>query len=207
MRAKKNKLTVRPSIQSVRDGLNRLESVFTSKGKNSLPLLIAALSLLLSIAGLVYTSRTFSITHRPYLGVIDVHFQLLETPPTVIAWQFVVKNVGDQPATMRIEKNVATLTSQHGATALPLVGSGEDQIHYVMPGQTVELFGQYSEVDKPIKMTDILNGAARLEVFINLTYSGEGAIGRKSYYYSSHFRFETPKGFPSVFSTIKAEGN
>ncbi len=59
-----------------------------------LPLLISSLALAVSAGSFIYTIRTYAVSHRPYLGVVDGPFQFVENPPRAMTWKFVVKNVG-----------------------------------------------------------------------------------------------------------------
>jgi hypothetical protein len=171
------------------------------------PVIISIVSLLISIGGYLYTVRTYSVSHRPYLGVVDSTFQLVENPPRAIVWKFIVKNVGSQPAVLRIDENKSTLTTPSGVTPLPSLGAIGETVTYIMPGQTVELLGQYTEVGGPVKMEEIMNGSVLLDIYIRLSYSSEGAIWRKNYSYSSQIRFHTVKGVAPGFATVKAEGD
>lgn len=171
------------------------------------PILIATTSLLISIGGYLYTMRTYSVSHRPYLGVVDTSFQLVENPPRAVVWKFIVKNVGSQPAALSINENKSTLTTPGGVTTLPSLGAIGETVSYVMPGQTVELFGQYTEEGGVVKMEEIMNGSVLLDIYIRLSYSSEGAIWRKNYSYSSQIRFHTVKGVAPGFASVKAEGD
>lgn len=172
------------------------------------PVIISALALVISTGGLLYTIRTYTVSNRPYLGVTDSNFQLVEDPPRAIVWKFTVKNVGSQPAVLKIEEHKTTLTAPSGdQLPLPLVGSTGETVSYVMPNQAVELTGFYSEVNSPVRMEEILNGSAFLDTYIKLSYSSEGALGRNQYSYSTQIRFYTVKGVAPGFSTVKAEGN
>ncbi len=171
------------------------------------PIIISATSLIISVGGFLYTIRTYSVSHRPYLGVVDSSFQLIENPPRAIVWKFIVKNTGSQPGVLHIDESKGTLTTPSGVSTLPTLGSIGDTVSYVMPGQTVELLGQYTEVGGPVKMEEILNGSVLLDIYIRLSYTSEGAIGSKRYSYSSQIRFHTVKGVAPGFATVKAEGD
>ena len=122
----------------------------------SVPVFISAVALVISTFGLIYTIRTYAVSHRPYVGVTDSVLQLVENPPRGIVWKFIVKNVGAQPASLKIEESKATLTAPSGVSTLPSLGNIGQTVIYLMPGQTVELLGQYSEVNNPVKMEEIL---------------------------------------------------
>jgi hypothetical protein len=171
------------------------------------PLLISVTSLVISIGGLIYTVRTYSVSHRPYLGIVESGFQLVENPPRAITWKLIVKNTGSQPATLRIDENKATLTTPSGVSTLPTLGDVGDTVGYLMPGQTIELLGQYSDVGGSVKMEEILNGSVLLDVYTRLSYTGAGVIGSNRYFYYSQTRFHAVKGVSPGFATFKAEGN
>ena len=172
-----------------------------------IPIVFSAFALIISTGGLLYTVRTYSVTHRPYLGIVDGNYQLLENPPRAIIWKFIIKNVGTQPAVLKIEQNKTTITTPSGVMTLPTLGDIGETVSYVMPGQTVHLLGQYSEVNNPTRMDEIINGSAVLDTYINLSYFSEGAFGTKNYNYSTQFRFHSVRGVEPGFSTVKAEGN
>jgi hypothetical protein len=137
---------------------------------------------------------------------VESSFQFIEEPPRAMTWKLIVKNTGSQPATLR-EDNWATLTTSNGVQKLPLLGAIGDTVTYVMPGQTVELLGQYSEVNGPVKMQDILNGSVLLDIYTRLSYTGEAAIGSNRYTYYSQTRFHTVNGVAPGFAMVKAEGD
>lgn len=171
------------------------------------PILISTFSLLISLGGFLYTVRSFSVTHRPYLGVVDSQYQLVETPPRAIVWKLILKNTGSKPAILKIDEYKATLSKQNKITILPSLGSLSDTISYVMPGESIVLLGQYTEVGGVVKMEEILNGSIFLDINMKLSYSGKNATGKSKYYYSSQIRFHAIEGFPASFATVKAEGN
>jgi len=55
------------------------------------PMIIALGALAVSVIGLMFTARTYGVTHRPYVGIIDTPFQLIESPPRAITWKLVLK--------------------------------------------------------------------------------------------------------------------
>ena len=171
------------------------------------PITISTMSLLISIGGFLYTIRTYSVSHRPYIGVVDSTFQLVENPPRAVVWKFVLKNVGSQPAVLSTNENKGTLTTPSGVTTLPSLGDIGETVTYVMPGQTLELLGQYNEVGGPVRIEEIMNGAVLLDIFIRISYSSEGAISRKNYSYSTQIRFHAVKGVAPGFATVRAEGD
>lgn len=70
----------------------------------------------------------------------------LQLPPHAIVWKLVLKNVGTIPASVKIEENRATLTTPEGVSPLQSLGPIGDTRTYLMPDQTINLFGQYTEV-------------------------------------------------------------
>ena len=116
-----------------------------------IPIVLASLSLLVSVGGLLYRIRTYASSRRPYIGVVDSAFQLVENPPRAIVWKLVLKNVGTIPASVKIEENRATLTTPEGVSPLPSLGAIGDTRTYLMPDQTIDLLGQYTEVGGPIQ--------------------------------------------------------
>jgi hypothetical protein len=171
------------------------------------PILISTLALIISVGGFLYTIRTYSVSHRPYLGIVESNFQLVENPPRAIIWKFIVKNTGSQPTVLHVDESKGTLTTTSGVSTLPTLGDIGNAVSYVMPGQTIELIGQYTEVGGPVKMEEILNGSVLLDVYTRLSYTSEGALGNKKYTYSSQIRFHTVKGVAPGFTTVKAEGD
>lgn len=108
------------------------------------PIIISFLAFGVSLVGLIYTARTYAVSHRPYLGIVDMPFQLVENPPRAIIWKMVVKNVGSVPGFMVVQENSARLTTPAGTSTLGSLGAIERTGTLVMPGQTVELLGQYT---------------------------------------------------------------
>lgn len=113
--------------------------------------------------------RTYSVSHRPYLGIVSSPFQFIENPPRGITWKYIVKNTGTQPAVMKVEANTTTLTKSSRVYTFPSRGGLGDSIMYVMPEQSVELIGHYNEVDGEVKMQELLNGSAFLETNVRIS--------------------------------------
>jgi len=119
----------------------------------------------------------------------------------------VLKNVGSVPGFLRIEENSARLTTPAGVSQLGSLGAIGDVGTMVMPGQTTDLIGQYTEVGGPVPMGDILKGAATLDVSVKLSYEFPSWIWRGRQYYRAHVRFHVIKGVAPGFAMVSAEAN
>lgn len=173
----------------------------------ALPLVISLLALGLSLVGLLYTARTYAVLHRPYIGIVDMPFQLVENPPRGMIWKVVLKNVGSIPGFLTIEENSASLTTPAGVTGLPALGGLTDAGTMVMPGQTTELPGAYTEVGNQIPFNDILTGTATLKLTVRLSYKFPGWLWRRSAFYRAVVRFQVVKGFAPAFVMLSAEAD
>jgi len=171
------------------------------------PIIISLLAFLVSLLGLAYTARTYAVSHRPYLGIVDMPFQLVENPPRAIVWKMVVKNVGSLPAFMTVQENSARLATPAGTSTLASLGAIGRAGTMVMPGQTVDLLGQYTEVGGPVPMSDILSGTAALNITVRLTYEFPSWLRAGRRYYNADVLFHVVEGVAPGFTMISAEAN
>lgn len=81
-----------------------------------------------------------------------------------------LKNVGTIPASVTIEENRATLTTPEGVSPLQSLGAIGDTRTYLMPDQTIDLLGQYTEVGGPIQMRQMLEGIVVLDLHVSVSY-------------------------------------
>jgi hypothetical protein len=188
-------------------GVNNRLGGFVSQSVTVVPLVISCCALLVSLIGLLYTARNYAASHRPYIGVVDTPFHLGENPPRAIVWKVVVKNVGTVPGFVVIAENTATLSNHAGSSMLPSLGAFGKTGTLLMPGQIVELLGQYSEVGGPVPMADILSGQATLELAIRMTYEFSSWLWPSKREYAATLRFHVVKGVEPGFAMIGASAN
>lgn len=172
-----------------------------------LPIVISSLALLLSGGSLFYTIRLFTVTQRPYVGVTEVQHQFVENPPRAMLWKAVVKNVGALPGNVRVDENTATITTHAGVTTLSSLGGIGRTMTFLMPGQTIDLIGQYSEVGSPTKMSELLNGSATLDLKVRLSYDNPGWFFGRTRHYSTSIRFHVTPGVMPGFAMVSAESD
>jgi hypothetical protein len=181
-------------------------SINPEKLFRAFPLGLSICALLVSAIGLVYTARTYAVSHRPYIGIVEIPFQLVEGPPRGITWHVVIKNVGNLPGFLTVDEYSVTLTSSAGFSSLPVHGVGRVRT-LLMPGATTHLLGQYMEGGGPVLMNDILGGSATMNVTVKLSYDFPSWLWSDQRYYVSSIRFLVVKGFAPFFSIISAEAN
>ena len=111
------------------------------------------------------------------------------------------------PSKCQIEENRATLTTPEGVLPLPSLGAIGDTRTYVMPDQTIDLLGQYTEVGGPIQMRQILEGIVLLDLHVSVSYQSQGAFRKVNHSYRTRIRFHAIKGVEPGFSTVSAVGD
>lgn len=172
-----------------------------------LPIMISLLALVVSVVGLAYTARNYAVTQRPHIGITDMPFQLVESPPRAVIWKLVVKNVGALPGFLTVRENVARLTTPSTTSTLGSLGGIGQAGAMVMPGQTVDLVGQYSEVGGAVPMADILSGTATLSISVKLSYTFPSWLWAGVRTYDAEIRFHTVKGVAPGFVMLSAKAD
>jgi hypothetical protein len=159
------------------------------------------LALAVSAASLWFTARSFYVTQRPYIGIVEQRYNLLGNPPSGMAWAFVLSNVGSRPAWVRVEEHRTSVTRGGKTVDLPLLGPPGGGI-YLMPGQKAPLNGQFSDANGAVTVQEVLLGTAKLRSTIRISYAGESPfIGERkfTYFAVSEFRhYVMPQGFYMV---------
>jgi hypothetical protein len=161
--------------------------------------MLTVISLVVAILSFLYTARTFTLTNRAYVGVIEHDYQIYGEPPTAMTWRFVMKNVGTAPTWVTVKAHFGTVIDSTGvARTLPLFGEPMGGI-YMMPGQTADLTSQLSDAGGNARVVDILAGRTKLRVEIRLSYDSPSAFGfgrTHKYEATSEFRVNpTPPRF------------
>lgn len=172
-----------------------------------LPIVISLLALVVSVVSLAYTARNYAVTQRPHIGITEMPFQLVESPPRAIVWKLVVKNVGVLPGFLTVRENAARLTTPSTTSTLGSLGGIGEAGTMVMPGQTVDLLGQYSEIGGAVPMADILSGNATLTVSVKLYYTFPSWLWAGVRTYDAEIRFHTVKGVVPGFVMVSAKAN
>lgn len=167
---------------------------------------LAVTSAVISVSSFTYTLRTYAVTHRPYVGVYEVNYQLLGTPSTGMSRAFVLKNVGSVPAWLSVDENSATVRAGGQTRTLPILGEPGGRM-FLMPGQTANLNGHFTDASGIVLTSDVLSGKTTIDVTIHLSYEASGALWWKNaYYYRSINRFTTDSG-PPAFVNRFTEAN
>ena len=63
--------------------------------------LIAIIPIIISLIALLLSAQTYYASHRPYVGIIEHDYQIIQDQnekSVGLAWVFVMKNVGATPA-------------------------------------------------------------------------------------------------------------
>ena len=122
----------------------------------SIAIWIAVGSLLISLGSAYYSARTYHLTYRPYVGVVNVPYAFAGAPPTGIAWRVLLKNTGTLPARVHIKLNQfeVELPGQPLYRSDPVMETDDTLV--LMPGTDVGLPGQIG-TSSPIPLNEILN--------------------------------------------------
>lgn len=169
---------------------------------------LAVFSIVMNFGNFAYTTRTYAVTHRAYIGAVEANFHLFGDPPSAMSWSFTLKNVGSVPGWMRTDEYVATLTTDGRSITLPTQREKGEGRNFLMPGQTVGVSGNINDaILGPNTIMNVLAGKAQLEVRLRLSYESGGALwGANRYYYMAQSRFRTDVG-PPVFVIVWAEAD
>jgi len=167
---------------------------------------LSIVSVVIALSSAFYAMRTYAVTHRPYVGIIAVNYRLIGNPPTGMLWSFDLKNVGSVPALVKVEENRTYLTTD-GQTipGVMLPGPGTEMIY--MPGQLVNVHGQFLQIEETPRFQDVLSGRTTLDVNLRLSYESPGPFWwNNKYHYAARTRFVT--GFnPPVFTMVSSDAN
>jgi len=166
---------------------------------------LSVLSFIIAMGSFLYTMRTYAVTHRPYVGVVSHDYRVLGDPPTAMVWRFVLKNVGGLPAWVAVEENQAFVTTDGQRSALPILGRSPGGI-YLMPGQTADLGGQFSDAGGLARVSEVFSGRTELEARIRLAYEASALWWRNRYYYRVANTFRVHP-LPAAFTMTEATAN
>jgi hypothetical protein len=155
--------------------------------------IISLAALAISFLSLFVTIRSYVLSNRPYVGVISMEHKILGSPPNRMTWSSVIKNVGEKPASLSVKQNRTHVSGKSQAldSNLALVA---DRL-MLFPGQEGRLDGSISDKSEQaaLKVADVVNGNAKLEVYITLEYSSKGLIFGESKYGYESVHFFSPK--------------
>src|SRR5438105_2087572 len=107
-------------------------------GGNKFAAVLSVVSFGVAAVSLVYTIRTYNLSHRPYVGVVRI-----EPGPDLpgrnhISWRLVLKNTGSVPARVAVDENQISVTTDKRTTILPNTEeTGKPAV--LMPGQEAVL--------------------------------------------------------------------
>lgn len=149
----------------------------------------AVASLVISLWALSYTWRTYALTHRPYVGVVQEEYKLSGDPPTKMVWRFVLKNTGSLPAWVTLAEHETTVTTEGRLKFLPREPFTGGRL--LMPGQSADLGSQLTASPEYGTVRDILSGRTTLEVHLRLTYESRGQLfwnSKYRYFMRSYFK-------------------
>src|SRR5712692_4996668 len=97
---------------------------------------ISILSLAVSTIAVGLTARTFTLTQRPYVGVVEAKLTRSQDGSPAFEYEVIIKNVGALPARVSIDQHSSRFTTADG-TVVPLAKNPPaDRITttIVMPG-------------------------------------------------------------------------
>jgi len=159
--------------------------------KSGWSLWISILALLFAGASFIISWRTYTITHRPYVGVTRITETFEGKPrPTRIRRAIVLQNTGSIPARGKVEKRQVRVTVGEKPINVPLkITSGAS--FFLMPGEASTLYGDFPENDI-VPIQKVLSGGAELTDTIRISYGPSGAVWWKTeYFYEANLKLVT----------------
>lgn len=108
--------------------------------RNNASIFIAVGSLIISILSVSIAWRTYSLLHRPFVGVTIQQYRTQGNPPTEFLWKFALKNAGHVPAWERIEE-LHEFVTQGGQTQDVLNPSPLNSF-FLMPEDSADITGR-----------------------------------------------------------------
>ncbi|MGD0267111.1 MAG: hypothetical protein ABSD47_19505 [Candidatus Methylomirabilota bacterium] len=157
--------------------------------------------ILISLVAVFFTARTYYVALRPYVGVVNIDYQVSrndKAEPAGMSWQFVMKNTGAAPAFVTVEKDFCQLIQGERSVILPVIGPPQGSI-LLMPNQTANITGGFSDTVGSAMVGQVLSGKALLTVDIGLSYRPIGWWWwRNTFVYRVKTRFRhdyVPPGF------------
>jgi hypothetical protein len=154
--------------------------------------IVGLLPLTISLGSFVYTMRTYTITHRPYIGITQVDYR----PDTGaqgaierLRWHIQVKNTGSLPGWMHVETHEVTVTMGAEVMPVPLPQPEPEARVFLMPGEVGILYGEFPD-NASIPIRHVLAGQAVLRDKVRFVYEPSAAMWWKpQFYYEATLRF------------------
>ena len=176
--------------------------------------LLPVLALVVSLANLAYTARTFWVSRRAYIGLVETdvwvnQFVLNGAPLKRLEWNLRFRNTGKSPARFEIEKNVTTIA--YGGQTQVIEGP-QQSADILVPGQARQISGWFG---RPAFVTassspnadDLIAGRAQLTVEFRVRYESEGALfGTNAFFYDALYKLD-PTTKPISMRKIGAGGD
>jgi hypothetical protein len=155
---------------------------------------IAAIAAVIALGSLFFTTQTYYVAQRPYVGIFDanVNIETVERDgkkiPVKIAWQFLIKNTGGIPASLTTEKHVCQL--KQGERTTPLTGIGPlRNTKLIMPNGIDRLpTNPWSEFGG-VKVEDVFTGKAVLTCDTDFSYTPISGLLKWTFVYRVSNRF------------------
>ena len=155
-------------------------------------------ALVISASGFMLAVRTYSVSHRPYLGVVEARSQFVRDASnqnTGVSWVIILENGGSIPAHVNRQQIGARVTMGEMVFALPqrTMGGHAERTGLIMPKRTFEYTGRFDGGGNGPTLSQVLDGSARLLWVIVLEYSSPSWLGWRwpsRYTYSTELEFE-----------------
>lgn len=160
-----------------------------------IPQILSFVALVLSVIAIFVSWRTYTLSHRPYLGItaIKESYENGVASPTRINWAITIKNTGNLPAIGKVSQRKVFVTK--GKEIFP-IAMEELQVasFYLMPGAPMILNGDVPEIDHvPLRL--ILEGKATITDSIRISYElSRAAWWRSSYFYEATLEYHGGAG-------------
>jgi hypothetical protein len=172
------------------------------------PSVIAWISLGVGLLAVWLTLRNFQVTQRPYVGVFDAKYSVVEGPPRGIRYYVTLKNVGALPAFARVTRHEGTVTKNTSVTNFSASEIPARGPMFIMPGQTYEMPGIYVEgAPYSVSIADLLEGRASWDIYLDVDYESAGLFGTTTHHYSGHLLLHAQTPLPPLITTISTRAD
>jgi hypothetical protein len=157
-----------------------------------LVVMVGILPTAISISLFVYVIGIYTITHRPYIRIIQVTYKPdmgAQGAIERLRWRIVLKNTGSLPGRIHVEQQEVTVTMGEEVVPVPLKQTEPEAGIFLMPGREEVLDGEFPD-NSIVPIQRVLAGQAVLRERIRFVYEPSAAVWWKpEYSYEATLRF------------------
>jgi hypothetical protein len=164
------------------------------------PLLVSIAALCLSIISIFFAAKTYLLTWRPYVGVVEQGCAVATAPDRLVC-RLGIKDVGSIPAYLHVD--LLQWEFAEGGTLNRMTDTEPRDNLLIMPGEGRNIAAQIPK--SSAKFDSVLAIPVRLN--LRLTYSSDGLLFQKTvYHYVAWFELTNANGQPELL-TEYAQGD